>query len=127
MAGRRIRSPKVREANVPMSYAMRAGDFIFVAGMVARDPESGRIVETDIGAATRQCMENMKNLLAEEAATLDDLVKVTVYLKTFGDFAGMNEAYRACFTGDPPTRTTKQAGSLGLGLVEIEGIAYVGR
>jgi 2-iminobutanoate/2-iminopropanoate deaminase len=127
MAGKRIRSPKVRDSGVPLSHAMRAGDFIFLSGMVARRPEDGVIIDDDVRAATGQCLEHIKNLLAEEKARMDDLVKVTIYLKDFGDFPAVNEVYQTYFSGDPPTRTTIQAGNLGIGLVEIEGIAYTGQ
>ncbi len=127
MAGRRIRSPKVRESDIaPISLAMEAGGFVFLSGIIPRRPEDGHIIVDDIRAATRQSMENIKHLLEAAGATMNDLVKTNVFLANIDDFGVMNEVYRSYFTGDPPTRTTVQVARLGLGnIVEIEGLAYV--
>ena len=125
MGGRRISSPKVQENDqVHLSPAMEAGDFIFLSGIIPRYPEDNTIVTDDIEAGTRFGLEVMKNLLEEAGAGLNDLVKVNIYLSNINDKQAMNEIYKTYFPGDPPARTTVQVGSIGAGIMEIEGIAY---
>ena len=125
MAGRRIRSPKVQEnEQVHLSSAMEAGDFIYLSGIIPRYPEKGTVVTDDVEMGTSLCLEVMKNLLEEAGATLSDLVKVNIYLSDINDKKAMNEVYKTYFPGDPPARTAVQVGSIGPGIMEIDGIAY---
>jgi 2-iminobutanoate/2-iminopropanoate deaminase len=124
MAGRRIRSPKVKESEYPYSKAIAAGNFIFVSGCVPRWPD-GNIITDDIQAGTRQCLEDIRSLLEAGGMTLADLVKVNIHLKKIEDFDAMNDVYRTFFPGDPPARATVQAGRVGgNSIMEMEGIAY---
>jgi len=108
----------------PFSPAIRAGDYIFVSGQVGHDIKTGNKVE-GIEAQTRQCLENLKQVLAAADASLDDVVKVTIFLGKASDFSKMNEIYQGYFTKDLPTRSTVIAGlALPEMLVEIECIAY---
>jgi len=125
MAGRRIRSPKVPEnKQVHLSSAMEAGGFIFLSGIIPRHPENGEVVTDDVKLGTSLCLEVMRNILEEAGAGLNDLVKVNVYLRDINDKNAMNEVYKTYFPGDPPARTAVQIGSIGPGIMEIDGIAY---
>ena len=107
-----------------ISPAVRAGDFIFVSGQGGVVDAQGNPVE-GIEAQTRQCFENMKQVLQVAGSSLSDVVKVTVFLANIDDFAKMNEVYRGYFPKDAPARSTVITGLVHSDmLIEIECIAY---
>jgi 2-iminobutanoate/2-iminopropanoate deaminase len=109
---------------LPFSPAIRAGDYIFVSGQLGHTDAQGGEVK-GIEAQVKQCLENMKKVLAAADASLDDVVKVTVFLRNEKDFAKMNEVYQGYFTKDRPARSTVIAGlALPSMLIEIDCIAY---
>ena len=109
---------------LPFSPAIRAGDFIFVSGQGGFVDAEGKEVK-GIDAQTRQCLENIKNVLKAANATLDDVVKVTIFLRNVDDFPKMNETYQAYFPQDYPARSTAVTGLVvPTMLVEIECMAY---
>lgn len=110
-------------AKVPLSPAVRAGDYVFVSGQVPVRAD-GSIVEGDIGAQTDQVLQNVAAALALAGCTLSDVVKTTAWLKHAEDFAGFNAAYARFFPQDPPARTTAESRLMIDILVEIEAIAY---
>ncbi len=111
-------------ANLPFSSAVRAGDFTFVSGQGGHVDTQENPVE-GIEAQTRQCLENMKQVLQVAGSSLSDVVKVTVFLANIDDFAKMNEVYRGYFPKDAPARSTAITGLVRSGmLIEIECIAY---
>ena len=93
----------------PYSQAIKAGGFVFVAGQLARDPVTNKMVEGDIKAQTERVLKNLGAILAAAGTSLDRAVKTTVFLKNAGDFQAMNEVYAKFFTTVPPARTTVQA------------------
>jgi len=108
----------------PFSSAIRAGDYIFVSGQVGHTDAQDREV-TGVEAQVKQCLENIKRVLAAAGLSLDDVVKVTVFLRNEKDFAKMNEVYQSYFTKDRPARSTVIAGLvLPSMLIEMECIAY---
>jgi 2-iminobutanoate/2-iminopropanoate deaminase len=111
----------------PYSQAIKAGGWIFVAGQVAIDPATGKLVGGDVKAQTRRVLENIREILSAAGASLKDVVKVNVYLARPEDFAAMNEVYREFFPEEPPARTTVAVKMVAEGLlVEIDAIAYKG-
>ena len=109
---------------LPFSPAIKAGDYIFVSGQVGFVDDRGEEVK-GIEAQTRLCLENIKRVLTEANASLEDVVKVTVFLRNAKDFATMNEVYQSYFLEDKPARSTVIAGlALPNMLVEMECIAY---
>jgi 2-iminobutanoate/2-iminopropanoate deaminase len=88
------------------SQAIRAGDFIFVAGMGGIDPATGQMVPGGVREQTRRALENIKAVLESAGASLSDVVKVTVFLTNPDDFNDMNEVYREYFKEKPPARST---------------------
>lgn len=108
----------------PYSQAIEANGMIFVSGQLPIDPATGAFAGEDIAAQTRQSLTNIKNILAEAGAGMEDVVKTTVLLKNIADFAAMNEVYAEFFTGDCPARAAFEVAALPKNaLVEIEAIA----
>ena len=101
-----IQTDKAAAPIGPYSQAIRAGDFIFVAGEKGIDPKTNAIVEGGIAAETRQTLENIKNILEAAGSSMSKVVATTVYLTNIGDFSQMNEVYAEYFTSNPPGRTT---------------------
>ena len=111
-------------AGAPYNQAIRAGGFVFCAGQVGLDPDSGALVEGGIEAQTRRALDNVRAVLAGAGVGLDAVVKTTVFLTDLGDFAAMNAIYGEYFTTDPPARSTVQVAGLPAGaVVEIEVVA----
>ncbi len=111
----------------PYSPGAKGGNIIFTAGQVAWNARAEVVGPGDVRAQTVQTLNNVKSVLAEGGATLDDVLKCTVYLKNISDFQAMNEVFASFFPNDPPARTTVQALLADPEmLVEIEAIAYIG-
>ena len=97
---------------------------IFVSGQIPIDPATGAVREGGIAAQTTQCMDNIAAILAEAGATVEDIVKTTIYLKNMDDFAVVNEAYGKYFEKDAPARGCVEVARLPKDMqVEIEAIA----
>ncbi len=111
----------------PYAPGARGGGFVYTAGQVAWD-ETGEVTAVgDVRAQTVQTLSNVKAVLEEGGAKLDDVLKCNVYLKDMADFQIMNEEFAKFFPTDPPARTTVQTPlAEDTMLVEIEAIAYVG-
>jgi 2-iminobutanoate/2-iminopropanoate deaminase len=107
------------------SPAIRAGDFVFVSGQGPVNPATGQVPGDDIRTQVRQTLKNVAAVLAAAGAGLEHVVRTDVYLADIADFAAYDEAYREFFLGDPPARTTVEAGLKGI-KVEINAIAYMG-
>ena len=110
-------------SHVPLSPAVRAGDFVYISGQVPVDG-NGRIIDGGVGAQTTKVLENVASALALAGCELSDVVKTTVWLKQAEDFAEFNAAYAPFFTKDPPARSTAESRLMIDILVEIEAIAY---
>ena len=109
----------------PYAQAVKAGDFLFISGQGAIDPNTKTVVTGDIEAQTKQTLENIKEILFAAGLSLERVVKVTIFLQRMEDFARMNSVYGTYFSINPPARTTVQAHLPILSaLVEIDAIAY---
>jgi len=107
----------------PYSQAIRAGGLLFVSGQVPLDPATGALVEGDIAAQTHRVMQNVKAVVEAAGASLDAVVKTTIYLADLGDFKTVNEVYGSYFTAPAPARATVQVARLPLDArVEIDAI-----
>ncbi len=113
-------------AQVPLSPAVRAGDFVYASGQVPVGAD-GKVVTGGIEAETRQVLENVKAALALAGARMEDVVKTTVWLRDRGDFAAFNEVYRGYFPSEPPARSTVESRLMIDIAVEIEAVAYAPR
>lgn len=115
-------APGAPKPIAPFSPAIKAAGMVFVSGQLPLVP-SGTIPE-GIAAQTRQCLENMKALLAAAGVGLDSVVKCTVFITNMDDFGAMNEVYAQYFPNTPPARSAVEVSRLARGaLVEIEAIA----
>jgi 2-iminobutanoate/2-iminopropanoate deaminase len=116
--------PGLEPGPYPFSQVVEANGFVCLAGQVGDAPGSHGAVPGGIDAETRQMLENVGRLLAAVGLTYTDVVKCTVYLRDFGDFAAMNTVYREFFPTDPPTRATVGVTALAADYnVEIEVLA----
>ncbi|HEX7086442.1 MAG TPA: RidA family protein [Vicinamibacterales bacterium] len=112
----------------PYSQAIRAGGLLFCSGQIPLDPATGRLVEGDVAAQTRQVLANLEAVLAAAGASLADVVRTTVYLADLADFTAMNEVYASRFASPAPARSTIQAARLPRDArVEIDAIAVLPR
>jgi 2-iminobutanoate/2-iminopropanoate deaminase len=106
-------------------HAVVAGDFIYVSGTLGVKPNSMDLVQGGTGQETTQTLRNIETILKACGASLDDVVKVDVFLEDMGMFGEMNEAYLAVMGSNPPARITVGRAELALGAaVEIDCIAY---
>ncbi len=106
-------------------HAVVAGDFIHVSGTLGTRSGSFELAEGGTGPQTEQTLRNIELILAEAGASLDDVVKVNVYLADMQTFREMNKAYVGVMGGDPPARITVGGADLALGAaVEIDCVAY---
>jgi 2-iminobutanoate/2-iminopropanoate deaminase len=108
----------------PYSQAIKANGFVFVSGQLALRPGDKELSGGDIAAQTEQVFANLRAILEAAGASLDRLVKTTVFLQDLADFPGMNEVYAKHVGEQPPARSTVEVAKLPSGaLVEIEAIA----
>lgn len=108
----------------PYSTAVIHGDTVFVSGMIPLDPTTGKVVEGGIEAQARQALENVKTVLGEMNLTMQDALKVSVFLTDLADFGTVNAIYGEYFGPNFPARTCMQVGALPMGVsIEIEVIA----
>jgi 2-iminobutanoate/2-iminopropanoate deaminase len=120
-----VPTPSAPASAGPYSPAVRAGDWLVLAGQVGLDPATGVLAEGDIGPQTRQALANVAAVLGDCGATLADVAKTTVFLLDMGDFSVMNEIYAEMFEGHRPARSTVGVAALPLGArVEIEVWAH---
>jgi enamine deaminase RidA (YjgF/YER057c/UK114 family) len=90
----------------PYSHAVAADGLVFLSGAVAEDGEGGIVAKGDPGAQVRQVVERLAARLGQAGSSLEQVISVTVYLRSAADFPVMNEAYRGYWLREPPTRTT---------------------
>jgi 2-iminobutanoate/2-iminopropanoate deaminase len=108
----------------PYSQAIKAGGFVFVSGQIPIDPTTGLIVQAGVAAQADRVLQNLKAILSAAGTSLDNVVKTTVFLKSMGDFAAMNEVYARFWKKAPPARSTVEVSRLPKDvLVEIDVIA----
>ncbi len=119
-----IHTAKVPPARVPLSQAIKVGEWVFASGQLGLDVKTRALVNGGIAAETRQVCENLKAVLEAAGSSLEKVVKVTIYLVDLNELMGMNDVFNQYFPTDPPARTTLQCVALvGGARVEIEAIA----
>ena len=122
----RISPPGAPAPRGPYSPAVRAGDYIFVAGQVPVDPFTGQVITGNVQVETRQVLTNIRTILEGCGASMEDVVRCGVYLIDAADFQAMNEVYAEFFGEAKPARTTIIVAALPLkgAKVEIDAVAY---
>jgi 2-iminobutanoate/2-iminopropanoate deaminase len=107
----------------PYSHAVKAGGLLFCSGQVPLDPETGKLIEGDVGAQVRRCLDSLSVVAAAGGGKLGDAVRMKVYLTDMGDWQEVNEAYGTYFTSEPPARVAIGVAALPLGArVEIDAV-----
>ena len=116
--------PGLEPGSLPFSKVVEANGFVFLAGQIGDVPGSNGPVPGGIEAETRAMLDNVGRLLGAVGLDFSAVVKFTVYITDFDEFAAMNAIYRAYFPTDPPVRATVGVSRLALGArIEIEVLA----
>ncbi|MCI0428993.1 MAG: RidA family protein [Rhodospirillales bacterium] len=113
-----------KNPNLPFHPAVRAGDFIFISGQVAKD-EQGNMCAGNIEEQTRWTIESLRRILAFEGAGLQHIVRVTTYLEDARDFGRYNKVFAEYFPDGMLARTTVEARAVIDTKIEMDAIAYV--
>jgi 2-iminobutanoate/2-iminopropanoate deaminase len=121
-----ISTTKAPAAIGPYSQAIRSGQFLYTSGQIPLDPTTGTIVGDDVQTQTHRVLQNMQALLESAGASLNSVIKTTVFLTSMSDFQAMNEVYATYFGDVAPARSTVAVVELPRkALVEIECVALV--
>lgn len=107
----------------PYSQAVRSANQVFLSGQIPLDPATGQLVEGDIAAQSRRVFDNLAAVCAAAGGSLDQVVRVGIYLMDLGDFAAVNAVMADYFTAPYPARSTIQVSGLPRGArVEVDAI-----
>ncbi len=107
----------------PYSQAVRSGNQVFLSGQIPLDPATGQLVEGDIATQSRRVFDNLAAVCAAAGGSLDQVVRVGIYLMDLGDFAAVNAVMADYFTAPYPARSTIQVSGLPRGArVEVDAI-----
>ena len=124
MAAQRINPPELPTPLAAYSQVVKKGSIVATAGAVALDADGNLVGEGDIQAQTRQVLENISAALKAAGATMQDVIKTTVFISDMSHYKGMNAVYDEFFSDAPPARSTVKAELvLPSLLVEIEALA----
>ncbi len=121
-----IKTDKAGSGKVPLSQAIKCGDWLFCSGQLGTDPKTWEFVPGGVAAQTRRVLESLKAVAEAAGSSLDKAVKVTIFLADMAHLKEMNDVFQEYFPVDPPARSTVEVkGLVGGGLVEIELIAHM--
>lgn len=121
-----INTTKAPAALGPYSQAIQAGNTIYVSGQIPFIPETMTLVSEDVQEQTKQALENVKAILEEAGASLNDVVKASVFVKDMNDFNAINEIYSTYFVENKPARALVEVARLPKDVkIEIEVIAVI--
>ena len=124
MKKRVIQTEIAPKAIGPYSQAIQAGNFLFLSGQIPLEPKTGELVKGDIGQQAKQVLENIKGVLESQRLGMEDVVKVTIFLRNISNFNQVNEIYGTYFPTSPPARSTVEVARLPRDAeIEIEAIA----
>lgn len=124
MGKRAISTRDAPAAIGPYSQAVEAGPFVFTAGQVGLDPETGELAGADVESQARRALRNLRAVLQEAGLGMEDVVKTTVFLSDLDEYEPVNEIYAEFFDEPFPARSAVAAGRLPRDArVEIEAIA----
>ena len=121
-----IKSASAPAALGPYSQAIRKGDTLYLSGQLGIVPSTGELISPDVAEQATQALANMKAVLAQAGASVEDVCKVTVFLTDMADFQTVNDVYARTFTTNPPARSCVAVAALPKGgRVEVEAIAVL--
>lgn len=111
----------------PYSQAVRAGDTVYFSGQIPLDPASGEIVAGDISAQARRAFDNLKAVAEAAGGSLDDIVRVGLYVTDLGEFAQVNAVMSEYFEAPFPARSTIEVPALPKGArFEVDAVMVLG-
>ncbi len=111
----------------PYSQAIKVGNWVFISGQLPIDPVTSKLIKGNIKEATRTVLNNIKAILEAAGASLNDVVKVTVFMKDVSKFSEFNEVYSEFFKEEPPARSVVEVSRIPKDAdLEVEVIAYIG-
>lgn len=120
----RVNTSSAAQPVAAYSQAVESAGLVFVSGQIPLDPSSGNLISDDMNAATTQCIRNAEAILKAASLTLNNVVKVSVFLTTMDDYADMDDAYRKAMPEPFPAREAVAVKALPKGArVEISMIA----
>lgn len=118
-----IHSDKAPAAIGPYSQATRAGNLVFFSGQIPLDPQTGNLVEGDVATQARRAFDNLKAVCEAAGGTMDDIVRVGLYLTDLGQFAAVNAVMADYFQAPYPARSTIEVPALPKGAVfEVDAV-----
>ncbi len=124
MTRKAVASTHAPKAIGPYSHGVWTGNLFYCSGQAAVDPAAGKLIDGGISEQTQQTFNNLEAVLKDAGLSMDQVIKVNVYLTSMSNFAGMNAVYQTRFTAPYPARTTVAVAELPLNaLVEIELVA----
>ena len=124
MTRKTVKSPNAPAAVGPYSHAVWTGNLLCCSGQSPIVPSTGKLINGGISEQTQQVFKNLETVLAAAGLTMDNVIKVNVYLTSIANFSAMNQVYQGWFSQPYPARTTVGVAELPLdALVEIEFIA----
>ncbi len=122
-----IRTDQAPAAIGPYSQAVRAGGQVFLSGQIPLDPATGQLVDGDIRVQSRRVFDNLTAVCAAAGASLDDVVRVGIYLMDLSDFAEVNAVMADYFQAPYPARSTIQVSGLPRGArIEVDAVLVIG-
>ena len=121
-----ISTENAPQAIGPYSQAVKAGNLIFISGQVPLNPKTGDLVTESIEDQARQVLDNVKSICEAAGQSLDDIVKISIFLTDLNNFAVVNDVMKEYFSEPYPARATVEVSGLPLGVnVEIEAIVLI--
>ncbi|MGI6485933.1 MAG: RidA family protein [Thermoanaerobacterales bacterium] len=121
-----ISTEKAPAAIGPYSQAVKSGGFLFASGQIPLNPATGKIVDGGIQEQTKQVLENVQGLLESLGASMDNIVKTTLFIADMDDFATINDIYSGYFKNSPPARSCVEVSRLPKDVkIEMEFIASI--
>jgi 2-iminobutanoate/2-iminopropanoate deaminase len=119
----RVASAEAPAAIGPYCQAVAFSDLLFCSGQLPLDPQTGALIEGDIGQMTLRCLENLQAVCRTAGTSLARALRLTVYMRDLARFKDVNDAYAAFFADQPPARSTVGVAALPAGAeVEIDAI-----
>jgi len=121
-----IKTQKAPSAIGPYSQAIKAGNLLFLSGQISINPDTNEFIDGDIEVQTEQVLKNIKAILEAGGSSLEDVVKVAIYLQDIKDFALVNKIYSKYFEKSLPARVCVEISNLPKNArIEIEAIAMI--
>ena len=110
----------------PYSQAVRSGNMLFVSGQIALDPENGELVINSFSEQCHRVLLNLEMILKEGGSSIQNVLKVTIYMKNIAQFHELNEIYSEYFHDSKPARACVEVSALPKGVaVEMDAIAEI--